>query len=320
MSLALITQPAFLHAHFLYTRQGLLGQWPKKAQVQSAVTTQPAELPDILELGDAPVARPSYPVLPEIETKVIHPVKQSSQTDVIPEQYARSRILTRVRAQERRAAAVATAKPQSLLKRATKFVLSIVIALSIGVAGVIVVPEVYYSLFSAQTEAVNQVASAAKIDSQALPVTTPEPEPYMPPQNPDLPTGTWISIPRIGVYTEMLATDNPDVALETGVWLVPDFGRPGDTTQPVIAAAHRFGWDWWWKTDYWKYNSFYLLTETEPGDRIEVIYDQRKWVYKIYAGEEGELITDYNADLILYTCKYLNSPIRHFRYAMLVKE
>jgi hypothetical protein len=118
----------------------------------------------------------------------------------------------------------------------------------------------------------------------------------------------------------MHATLDENEALDKGVWLVPDFGRPGDTTQPIIAAAHRFGWDWWWKTDYWKYNSFYLLTETEPGDRIEIIYDQRKWVYEIYAGEEGELITDYDADLILYTCKYLNSPIRYFRYAKLIKE
>jgi hypothetical protein len=142
----------------------------------------------------------------------------------------------------------------------------------------------------------------------------------MPVQNPDLPTGSWLSIPRIGVYSEMHATLDENEALDKGVWLVPDFGRPGDTTQPIIVAAHRYGWDWWWKSDYWKYNSFFLLTETEPGDRVEIIYDQRKWVYEIYAGEEGELISDYDADLILYTCKYLNSPIRYFRYAKLVKE
>ena len=29
------------------------------------------------------------------------------------------------------------------------------------------------------------------------------------------------------------------------------------------------------------------LTRHQPGDRIEVIADKRKWVYEIYAGEEG---------------------------------
>ena len=142
---------------------------------------------------------------------------------------------------------------------------------------------------------------------------------YQPEFDPSLPEGNWISIPLIGVKTQLQPTENPEEALETGVWWVPDFGKPGDGTQlPMIVAAHRFGWQWWWQSDYWKYNSFYLLPDTQPGDRVEVIIDQRKWVYEIYAGEEGEDITDYHADLILYTCKYLQSPVRHFRYARLI--
>lgn len=101
--------------------------------------------------------------------------------------------------------------------------------------------------------------------------------------------------------------------------MAPDYGKPGDEYNlPIILAAHRFGWDWWWQTDYWKYHSFYNLPELEPGDMVEIIADQRKWIYEIYAGEQGEEITDYEANLILYTCKFLNSPLRHFRYARLI--
>jgi sortase (surface protein transpeptidase) len=140
------------------------------------------------------------------------------------------------------------------------------------------------------------------------------------PVDPTLPEGTWISIPKIGVNTQALALENSEAALEKGVWLVPEFGRPGDTTQPTIMAAHRYGWKWWWQNDYWKLHSFYLLTETQPGDLIEVITDQKKYVYEVYAADEGDHITDYSADLILYTCKFLNSPVRYFRYAKLLPQ
>lgn len=141
---------------------------------------------------------------------------------------------------------------------------------------------------------------------------------YIPDKDETLPEGDWIIIPRIGVRTQFEDSEDPEAAMSTGVWKAPDYGLPGQLTMPMIMAAHRFGWDWWWQSEYWRYNSFYLLPDTEPGDRVEIISDQRKWVYEIYAGEEGVEITDYDADLILYTCKFLTSPIRHFRYARLI--
>ena len=140
----------------------------------------------------------------------------------------------------------------------------------------------------------------------------------LPAVDPLLPEGKWLIIPRIGVRTQLQATSDAQQALTKGVWQVPGYGQPGDTTQPLILVAHRYGWQWWWQTDYWKYNSFYLLPDTKPGDLVEIVADQRKWVYQIYGGGEGEAINDYEADLILYTCKFLNSPVRHFRYAKLV--
>lgn len=160
----------------------------------------------------------------------------------------------------------------------------------------------------------NQVGHAQEAPVEA----SPEPAPYQAPVNENLPEGSWINIPKIGVRTELLWTDDPNEALETGVWAVPEYGQPGSASEPMIAAAHRFGYQWMWDTDYWRYNTFYLLPETEPGDIIEVIHDQRKWVYEIYAGELNQEITDYDADLILYTCRFLTGADRHIRYARLI--
>lgn len=199
--------------------------------------------------------------------------------------------------------------------------LSLVTVLSILFVALLFVPAVYYQIFPADViELVpgeNGSPIGGEFASQKIEPSS-KPKPYIPPKDETLPQGDWLIIPRIGVRTPLRKTEKPEVALEKGVWQVPDFGVPGDRTQPMILAAHRFGWQWWWKDEYWKYNSFYNLPTTEPGDMIEIISDQRKWIYEIYAGEEGEEITDYKADLILYTCKFLKSPIRHFRYARIV--
>ena len=142
----------------------------------------------------------------------------------------------------------------------------------------------------------------------------------LPAINPNLPVGDWLIIPKIGVRSQLQATANYEDALDTGLWRAPEFGKPGSLELPMIVAGHRYGWKWWWQDEYWRYNSFNLLPELQVGDRVEVISEQRKWTYEIYAGEEGTEITDYDGDLILYTCKYLQSPLRHFRYARLVEN
>lgn len=166
---------------------------------------------------------------------------------------------------------------------------------------------------------VTPIAGQSGQAQETVPAVVRPPEPvYQPPVDTTLPEGSWLSIPLIGLRSELQKTEDYDAALAKGIWQVPDFGDAGSTDLPMIVAGHRFGWDWWWKTDYWKYHSFYRLPELQVGDRVEVIADQRKWVYEIYAATEGEEITDYSADLILYTCKYLNSPARFFRYAKLI--
>jgi len=143
-------------------------------------------------------------------------------------------------------------------------------------------------------------------------------ERYIPEKSDNLPDGDWLVISRIGVNSQLQKTESEKEALDKGLWWVPDFGEPGDLQEPMIVAGHRYGWDWWWRNEYWRYHSFNKLPELEPGDLVTVISDQRQWTYEIYAGEEGERISDYQADLILYTCKFLKSPVRIFRYARLI--
>lgn len=179
-------------------------------------------------------------------------------------------------------------------------------------------PQVYYHFFPAQTITYQTEESGTALGGDFEEGAKEQMvERYQPEKDESLPKGDWLIIPRIGVRSEMMMTQSSDEALAEGIWWVPDFGKPGDDL-PIILVAHRYGYQWWWKTDYWKYNSFYLLPDLEPGDVVEIVSDQRKWMYEIYQAEEGEQITDYSANLILYTCKYLNSPVKHFRYARLI--
>lgn len=205
-------------------------------------------------------------------------------------------------------------------RRVGLFLSGILIVIALVTTSFWAIPAVYYHFFPAESVAIVPTESSTPLggDFTAGAQSEQALASYLPPQDETLPEGQWIVIPRIGVRTELQADAQPEEALATGVWMVPGYGSPGDKTQPMIVAAHRFGWKWWWESDYWKYHSFYLLPDLEPGDTVEIIADQRKWVYEIYAGEEGEEITDYQADLIMYTCKFLNSPLRHFRYARLL--
>ncbi len=138
-----------------------------------------------------------------------------------------------------------------------------------------------------------------------------------------LPEGHYLSIPKIGVDTIIWEgeSDNYDKALKKGVWRVNDFATPDMATpnsgKPVILAAHRFGYIEWTQT-YRLKNSFYKLPDLKPGDEVEIVWNQHRYRYKVTKLEEGDKITDYSSDLILYTCKYLVSPIRIFVYAKLM--
>ncbi|MEK7525295.1 MAG: sortase [Patescibacteria group bacterium] len=136
----------------------------------------------------------------------------------------------------------------------------------------------------------------------------------LPDFDPSLPKENGLLIKKIGVRGEIHEGGNWAEILKTGIWRVPDFGTPEDNTLPIILAAHRFGYVTW-TNSFRTLNSFYNLPKLKVGDQVEVVWNQRKYVYEIYQEETGTAITDYTANLILYTCDLWNSPTRIFKYA-----
>lgn len=147
-------------------------------------------------------------------------------------------------------------------------------------------------------------------DSQSVPV--------LPAVDTALPAGTWLISDKIGLNAAVDTSGDLEKGLEKGVVMVTDLGTIGQTSIPVVMAAHRYGYLKWWDSNYGRQNSFYYLPELTVGDRIEVIQDQRRWYYEIYSSSEGTEISDYDADLILYTCEALTGDNRYFRYARLI--
>jgi len=143
---------------------------------------------------------------------------------------------------------------------------------------------------------------------------------YLPEIDRTLPLENQLIIPSIGVNTSVLEStlENYENVLEKGVWRVSDFGAPTTMGKPIILAAHRFGF-LKWSNSYRRLNSFYNLPKLAEGDIIEVNWRQRKYIYAVYGESSGKEISDYSADLILYTCNDLMSDIRIFKYAKLLK-
>lgn len=141
----------------------------------------------------------------------------------------------------------------------------------------------------------------------------------LPPLDPTLPKTNRLNILSIGVDTniEEATYDNYETALKKGVWRVSNFGEPDIVGAPIILAAHRYGY-LAWTNSYRHYNSFYNLPKVKEGDVVSIVWEQREYRYGVYKTERGEEITDYSADLILYTCESLSGSERIFVYAKLI--
>ena len=186
-------------------------------------------------------------------------------------------------------------------------------------------PHIYYRL-SPQTSTVlaSTIASTAsqaqetiKKPSPTPPTLTPTPtqipRPALPEVDPSLPKENGLIIDKIGVRGEIHEGEDWQQILRQGIWRFPNFDIPSSNYQPIILAAHRWGY-LEWSPSFRKLNSFYSLPQLKEGDTIKIIWEQRPFEYRVYLTETGTNITDYNADLILYTCQLWNSPVRFFVY------
>jgi sortase (surface protein transpeptidase) len=193
----------------------------------------------------------------------------------------------------------------------------LIVGIVLGVLGL--APGVLYSINPEATKRISELLKTTAKQEEVV-VPTEEQPAYQPAFNPNLPLENRLTIPSAKIDTTINEADweNYEEALKIGVWRVPDFGTPYGRSRPTILAAHRYGY-LKWSIPYRLKNSFYNLPKTKVGDTVEIIWKQRKYVYEIYKEEEAEEITDYSADLILYTCESLKTPIRIFRYARLLE-
>lgn len=186
------------------------------------------------------------------------------------------------------------------------------------ILGIFWAPEAVQSAASGKMISGLLFNTASKADQTV--VHTVQKDVYQPKFDPKLPLESRLKINSIGVDTNLTEATLPNYedALRKGVWRVSDFGSPADRTKPTILVAHRYGY-LAWTNIFRRKNSFYNLPKLEVGDTVEIIWKQRKYTYEVYAEGEGEEITDYQANLILYTCENLNSPVRVFKYARLLE-
>ena len=180
-------------------------------------------------------------------------------------------------------------------------------------------PHIYYRLSPSTSSdlastiayTVTEKPSTITDSSKITPPLSPLPQ-----VNPSLPAENGLIIDAIGVRGEIHEGDNWQEILKVGIWRVPNFATPLDSPAqgPIILAAHRWGY-LTWSNSFRKLNSFYNLPILKKDDLIKINWEQRQFVYKVYSTETGTQISDYSADLILYTCQLWNSPTRFFVYA-----
>jgi len=182
----------------------------------------------------------------------------------------------------------------------------------------LLLPQVIYTLFPQIID--NEITSIQYpvINEDLLPekdFSVGQPEDTLPPIDKTLGYEPILTINEIGINAEIHKDGNSKIALKNGPWLVPDLGDPINNFLPTVIASHRWG-TLEWSREERDLKSFYSLPDLTIGDKIEITWNRRVFEYEVYKIEESSQINDYNADLILYTCKVIwQSPIRIFIYA-----
>ena len=188
------------------------------------------------------------------------------------------------------------------------------LVIALVVIAIPISPYILYRLNPDFTDQEIDSISQKLSESPIIPAEVEEKDISLPDFDPSLPETPFIKIPSIEVYSPIGESAVPEESLRKGAWMASDYGTPEENNLPVILAAHRFGYVYWERSQR-DTLSFYNLPKTNIGDSIEIIWNQRRYIYTIYAEDDSTFVKDYDADLIIYTCKYFNSPQRIFRYA-----
>jgi len=143
---------------------------------------------------------------------------------------------------------------------------------------------------------------------------------YWPAIDENLPKENKLIVKTAGIETTIweASEENMEDALRKGAWRDSIYSTPDEQSVPTVLIAHRYGY-LAWSIPFRLKNSFYNLPKLKVGDRVEVIWNQRKYVYIVYAEEITDVPKISGADLVLYTCNDLNSDIRIFKYAKLIE-
>lgn len=177
-------------------------------------------------------------------------------------------------------------------------------------------PHIYYRISPKASEAlastINQTVSNVP-HLEPTPSQKPADQPVLPDFDPKLPEENGLIIDKIGVRGELHQGQDWQEILKNGLWIVPEFGTPENNQLPIIIAAHRWGY-LSWSNAFRRLNSFYNLPKLEVGDKVDIVWNQRKYTYQITESKVGTEITNTEANLILYTCELWNSPTRIFKY------
>lgn len=206
-------------------------------------------------------------------------------------------------------------KSKNLLNKVLNIYTVLGFVFLVGAVVLVSIPIYPYVWYRLNPNATNEdVEKIAKEVIEIEKVEAGERKSKVPPLDRSLPEGYHVLVPDVKINSPISRSKDYKQALIHGSWIVPEYGTPERDELPIILAAHRFGYSSW-STETRNRISYYNLPNTDVGDEIMIYWNQRKYLYKIYAEEESTYISDYSADLILYTCKYFNSPERIFRYA-----
>lgn len=139
------------------------------------------------------------------------------------------------------------------------------------------------------------------------------------PQNEAITYGYRVKMPSHGLDTLIYECATPECGLlKNAAWRIPEFGTPEDEGNITVLAAHRWGPDNF-STEKRIKELFYSFDKVKEGDLIEIEWNSKIYKYQVSFKEENTVITRDEDDLILFTCKYYDSPVRIVVYAKLIK-